>query len=117
VHGLKEDEFFDLENFSSRGDLLARVHTYQLYFNLVHPNSHKDAAILVEGGRCSRSLSLLAKKFRRGIPASLLGYLGTNDCSEGAPTGDSMWVNPFGLSQSFQCFYFISVCRLSEIQD
>jgi len=72
VHGLGDDEFFDLENFSSRGDFLARVHTYQLYFNLVHPNSHKDAAILVEGGCCSRSLSLLAKKFRRGIVARVI---------------------------------------------
>jgi transposase len=41
VHRLEEDEFFDLEEFSSRGDFLAKVHTYQLYFNLVRPNSHK----------------------------------------------------------------------------
>jgi transposase len=32
VHRLEEDEFFDLENFSNRGDFLAKVHTYQLYF-------------------------------------------------------------------------------------
>ncbi|MGH9326146.1 MAG: hypothetical protein ACRD2B_05590, partial [Terriglobia bacterium] len=24
------------------GDFLAKVHTYQLYFNLVRPNSHKE---------------------------------------------------------------------------
>jgi len=42
VHRLEEDEFFDLETFSSRGDFLAKVHTYQLYFNLVRPNSHKE---------------------------------------------------------------------------
>jgi len=41
VHRLVEDEFFDLETFSSRGDFLAKVHTYQLYFNLARPNSHK----------------------------------------------------------------------------
>lgn len=41
VHRLEEDEFFDLEDFSSRGDFLAKAHTYQLYFNLVRPNSHK----------------------------------------------------------------------------
>ena len=29
VHRLEEDEFFDLEQFSSRGDFLAKVHTYQ----------------------------------------------------------------------------------------
>ncbi|MGH8648567.1 MAG: helix-turn-helix domain-containing protein [Burkholderiales bacterium] len=42
VHRLVEDEFFDLEDFSSRGDFLAKAHTYQLYFNLVRPNSHKQ---------------------------------------------------------------------------
>ncbi|HKV82508.1 MAG TPA: hypothetical protein VJP02_30450 [Candidatus Sulfotelmatobacter sp.] len=42
VHRLEEDEFFDLENFAGRGDFLAKTHTYQLYFNLVRPNSHKD---------------------------------------------------------------------------
>jgi transposase len=41
VHRLEEDEFFDLEKFRSRGEFLAKVHTYQLYFNLVRPNSHK----------------------------------------------------------------------------
>jgi hypothetical protein len=30
VHRLEEDEFFDLEDFASRGDFLAKVHTYQL---------------------------------------------------------------------------------------
>src|SRR3984893_9526711 len=42
VHRLEEDEFFDLELFSGRGDFLAKVHTYQLYFNLARPNSHKE---------------------------------------------------------------------------
>jgi transposase len=42
VHRLEEDEFFDIEDFSSRGDFLAKAHTYQLYFNLVRPNSHKE---------------------------------------------------------------------------
>jgi transposase len=42
VHRLIEDEFFDLETFTSRGDFLAKATTYQLYFNLVRPNSHKD---------------------------------------------------------------------------
>ncbi len=41
VHRLVEDEFFDLEDFSGRGDFLAKAHIYQLYFNLVRPNSHK----------------------------------------------------------------------------
>jgi hypothetical protein len=42
VHRLEEDEFFDLESFTSRGDFLAKTHTYQLYFNLVRTNSHKE---------------------------------------------------------------------------
>ena len=42
VHRLVEDEFFDLESFSGRGDFLAKAFTYQLYFNLVRPNSHKQ---------------------------------------------------------------------------
>ena len=42
VHRLVEDEFFDLESFSSRGEFLAKAHTYQLYFNLARLNSHKE---------------------------------------------------------------------------
>lgn len=42
VHRLVEDEFFDLESFLGRGDFLAKAFTYQLYFNLVRPNSHKQ---------------------------------------------------------------------------
>ena len=41
VHRLVEDEFFDLESFHSRADFLAKATLYQLYFNLVRPNSHK----------------------------------------------------------------------------
>src|SRR6202030_2329428 len=42
VHRLVEDEFFDLETFTSRGEFLAKAQTYQLYFNLARPNSHKE---------------------------------------------------------------------------
>ncbi|MCU1342193.1 MAG: integrase [Candidatus Acidoferrum typicum] len=42
VHRLVEDEFFDLETFTSRGEFLAKSQTYQLYFNLARPNSHKE---------------------------------------------------------------------------
>ncbi len=41
VHRLIEDEFFDLETFSSRAQFLAKASVYQLYFNLARPNSHK----------------------------------------------------------------------------
>lgn len=42
VHRLVEDEFFDLETFASRAEFLAKATTYQLYFNLARPNSHKE---------------------------------------------------------------------------
>lgn len=42
VHRLVEDEFFDLESFVSRTEFLAKASTYQFYFNLVRPNSHKQ---------------------------------------------------------------------------
>ena len=42
VHRSVEDEFFDLESSHSRRDFLAKAFTYQLYFNLVRPNSHKQ---------------------------------------------------------------------------
>jgi len=41
VHRLIQDEFFDLETFSSRREFLAQASLYQLYFNLARPNSHK----------------------------------------------------------------------------
>ena len=42
VHRLIEDEFFEIESFSSRSDFLAKASLYQLYFNLARPNSHKQ---------------------------------------------------------------------------
>jgi transposase len=42
VHRLIEDEFYDLECFRSRAEFLAKASLYQLYFNLVRPNSHKE---------------------------------------------------------------------------
>ena len=42
VHRLIEDEFYDLEAFSSRPEFLAKVTLYQHYFNLARPNSHKQ---------------------------------------------------------------------------
>ncbi len=41
VHRLVEDEFYDLESFSSRSEFLGKASLYQLYFNLARPNSHK----------------------------------------------------------------------------
>jgi hypothetical protein len=55
VHRLVEDEFFDLESFASRGDFLAKAFTYQLYFNLARPNTHKQN---LSPGRSSSNSSL-----------------------------------------------------------
>jgi len=59
VHRLVEDEFFDLESFASRGDFLAKAFTYQLYFNLVRPNSQ-------DFGVFSQANSVTSKD--RGVP-------------------------------------------------
>ena len=42
MHRLVEEEFFDVESFANRGDFLAKTHTYQVYFNLVWTESHKE---------------------------------------------------------------------------
>jgi transposase len=42
VHRTIEDEFFDLENFSSPPDFLQRVASYQAWYNLLRPNMNKD---------------------------------------------------------------------------
>ncbi len=42
VHNLVEMEFYELEVFSSRLDFLRKAHTYQLFFNLLRPNSYKE---------------------------------------------------------------------------
>src|SRR6266478_353081 len=43
VHRLVEDEFFDRESFTGRGDFLAKAFTYQLYFNLPQTKPHSLA--------------------------------------------------------------------------
>jgi hypothetical protein len=84
VHRLEEDEFFGLEDFSNRGEFLAKVHTYQIYFNLARPNSHKENLspwqIIERLAPARRSNSAC---FR---PSSSL------------PQGDAMWVG-FPISQ------------------
>jgi len=42
VHATIEDEFYDLENFEAVKDFHQRVSSYQVYYNLVRENSHKD---------------------------------------------------------------------------
>lgn len=38
----KKTSFFNLEDFAGPGDFLAKVHTYQRYFNIARPSSHKQ---------------------------------------------------------------------------
>lgn len=40
-HRLIEDEFYEVETFQDRGDLLAKAYAYQIFFNLKRRNSHK----------------------------------------------------------------------------
>ena len=41
VHGLIEDEFFDIESFRDRKDFFAKITTYQDYFNLARKNGSR----------------------------------------------------------------------------
>ena len=42
VHNLIEVEFYEIESFRNRGDFLAKAYSYQLFFNLIRPNSYKE---------------------------------------------------------------------------
>lgn len=42
VHNLVETEFYELERFQDPHDFLAKARTYQLFFNLLRPNSYKE---------------------------------------------------------------------------
>jgi transposase len=42
VHNLVEMEFYEIENFEDRDDFLDKAYTYQLFFNLMRPNSYKE---------------------------------------------------------------------------
>ena len=42
VHNLIEMEFYEVEGFKDRIDFLNKVYSYQLFFNLLRPNSYKE---------------------------------------------------------------------------
>lgn len=42
VHNLMEQEFYEVERFTSRADFLAAANAYQLFFNLARRNSAKE---------------------------------------------------------------------------
>jgi len=42
VHNLMEMEFYEIEQFSSRQNFMAKANSYQLFFNLKRPNSYKE---------------------------------------------------------------------------
>jgi transposase len=42
VHNLVEVEFYEIENFEDRVDFLDKAYAYQLFFNLMRPNSYKE---------------------------------------------------------------------------
>lgn len=42
VHNLVEMEFYEIEDFESRADFLNKAYSYQLFFNLVRPNTYKE---------------------------------------------------------------------------
>lgn len=42
AHRLIEDEFYEVERFSSREDFVAKAATYNLWFNTLRKNSYKN---------------------------------------------------------------------------
>ena len=42
VHNLIETDFYEIEQFTNRTDFMHKAHTYQLFFNLVRPNTYKE---------------------------------------------------------------------------
>jgi hypothetical protein len=77
VHRLVQAKFFDLESFTDRTDFLANAFTYQPYFNLARPNSHKQIFSLTDRRATPTQLApstLLASTRLLGLfPESLCG--------------------------------------------
>ena len=42
IHNLMEMEFYEIEQFESREDFMNKATAYQLFFNLIRPNSYKE---------------------------------------------------------------------------
>ena len=42
AHNLIEMEFYEVENFKDRNNFLDKAYSYQLFFNLMRPNSYKE---------------------------------------------------------------------------
>lgn len=42
VHDIIEREFYEIESFTSRSDFMAKAYAYQLFFNMVRPNTYKE---------------------------------------------------------------------------
>ena len=42
IHNLMEAEFYEIEDFKNREDFMEKATAYQLFFNLVRPNSYKE---------------------------------------------------------------------------
>ena len=42
AHNLIEMEFYEIETFKNRNDFLNKAYSYQLFFNLLRPNSYKE---------------------------------------------------------------------------
>ncbi len=42
IHNLVEMEFYEIEKFKDRQDFMNKAYSYQLFFNLVRPNTYKE---------------------------------------------------------------------------
>jgi hypothetical protein len=89
-----EREFFEIEGFRDRADLLARVSSYNLFFNLARKNSGKEnktpwELVLAKRPTAGPLLPLLAPVF--------LDELLFNQLHNSSPRGYDVW----GVSQIF----------------
>jgi len=62
VHNLIEVDFYEIETFADRVDFMEKASTYQLFFNLVRPNTYKE----------NRSPWQLAREKRPNLPKEAL---------------------------------------------
>ena len=73
VHRTIEDEFYDLENFSSLKDFHQRVASYQAWYNLLRPNMNKD---YLAPWQIIRKLQPKANLALARLPPLMLDWLG-----------------------------------------
>ena len=99
VHSLMEREFFEIEDFRDRADFLAKVTSYNLFFNLARKNSGKEnktpwELVLEKRPNADPLLPLLAPVF--------LDELLFNQLHNASKRGYDVWALPYSPSDIFE---------------